>query len=268
MVNEYHNTTCFFSLSKGQLGPWAYKTLTERWSRPTQHLKLRQSAKMSKNIFSFLRLLVLLLGFAFICLGAYCFSTSASACKCNSLPIAYFLLPLGFFFLISGIFWSTYHEASKHKGLFHSLMHGSPRLQETQISTIDRYVPCIAFQRLAFDSFPLLMKYFTALPSVCFVKLIWSLTFLFPCYVQLYHWVVHCFLLCSPSYMIVSSSFALVLVPTHQYFFFGFPFYLTHLTHAFPMSHFKCFQNSFHSSIFHMSYICFICFYIKIVFER
>uniref|UniRef100_A0A670JLS7 Transmembrane protein 252 n=1 Tax=Podarcis muralis TaxID=64176 RepID=A0A670JLS7_PODMU len=74
---------------------------------------------MSKNIFSFLRLLVLLLGFAFICLGAYCFSTSASACKCNSLPIAYFLLPLGFFFLISGIFWSTYHEASKHKGLFH-----------------------------------------------------------------------------------------------------------------------------------------------------
>ncbi|XP_034956190.1 transmembrane protein 252 [Zootoca vivipara] len=93
---------------------------------------------MSNNIFSFLRLLVLLLGFAFICLGAYCFSTSASACKCNSLPIAYLLLPLGFFFLISGIFWSTYHEASKHKGLFHSLLHGSPRLQESHISTIDR----------------------------------------------------------------------------------------------------------------------------------
>uniref|UniRef100_A0A8C5RG11 Transmembrane protein 252 n=1 Tax=Laticauda laticaudata TaxID=8630 RepID=A0A8C5RG11_LATLA len=73
---------------------------------------------MFKNFFSFVRLLVLLLGFVTICLGAFCISTSASACKCNSLPLAYFLLPLGFFFLIAGIFWSTYHEASKHNSLF------------------------------------------------------------------------------------------------------------------------------------------------------
>ncbi|XP_061465385.1 transmembrane protein 252 [Rhineura floridana] len=93
---------------------------------------------MSKNLFSFLRLFVLLLGFAIICLGAFCFSTGVPACKCNSLPIAYFLLPLGFFLLISGIFWSTYHEASKHKGLFYSIFHGNPRHQESHINTVDR----------------------------------------------------------------------------------------------------------------------------------
>ncbi|XP_034267123.1 transmembrane protein 252, partial [Pantherophis guttatus] len=44
----------------------------------------------------------------------------------------------GFFFLIAGIFWSTYHEASKHNSLFHSIIHGNPRLQESHITTIDR----------------------------------------------------------------------------------------------------------------------------------
>ncbi|KAK9408186.1 putative transmembrane protein [Crotalus adamanteus] len=93
---------------------------------------------MSKKLFSFVRFLVLLLGFVTICLGAFCISTSVSACKCKSLPLAYFLLPFGFFLLIAGIFWSTYHEASKHNGLFRSIIHGSSRLHESHITTIDR----------------------------------------------------------------------------------------------------------------------------------
>ncbi|KAF7250674.1 hypothetical protein EYD10_04131 [Varanus komodoensis] len=100
-------------------------------------LRLGLTGKMSRNLFSFLRLFVLMIGFAVICLGAFCISTNASACKCNSLPIAYFLLPLGFLLLISGIFWSIYHEASRYKGLFFSIIHGNPRLQQN-ICTIDR----------------------------------------------------------------------------------------------------------------------------------
>ncbi|XP_078241189.1 transmembrane protein 252 [Pogona vitticeps] len=93
---------------------------------------------MLKNLFSVLRILVLLFGFAIICLGAFCISTDASVCKCNSFPIAYLLLPFGFFSLLSGIFWSTYHEASKHKSLFHSIIQGSFRDRATHISTVDR----------------------------------------------------------------------------------------------------------------------------------
>ncbi|XP_053148956.1 transmembrane protein 252 [Hemicordylus capensis] len=93
---------------------------------------------MPKKLFSFLRFLVLLLGFAIICLGAFCISTDASACKCNSLPVAYFLLPLGFFLLLVGIFWSTYHEASKHKSLFRSILQENPRSRNSDIYTIDR----------------------------------------------------------------------------------------------------------------------------------
>nr|XP_056704955.1 transmembrane protein 252 [Euleptes europaea] len=96
------------------------------------------TAKMPKKFLSFLRLCVLLLGFAIICLGAFCISTSSSACKCNNVPIAYFLLPLGFFLLISGIFWSTYHEASKHKSLFHRIIQQNPRFRDSHINTIDR----------------------------------------------------------------------------------------------------------------------------------
>ncbi|XP_060092389.1 transmembrane protein 252 [Heteronotia binoei] len=96
------------------------------------------TAEMPKNLLSFLRLCVLLLGFAVICSGAFCISTGSSACKCNNVPIAYFLLPLGFFLLISGIFWSTYHEASKHKSLFHRIIQQNPRFRDSHINTIDR----------------------------------------------------------------------------------------------------------------------------------
>lgn len=99
---------------------------------------------MPKNLISLLRLLVLLLGFATICLGAFCISTGASACKCNNFPVAYLLLPTGFILLISGIFWCTCHEASKHKGLFHSFLQESARLRNSHINTIDRYVSCVS----------------------------------------------------------------------------------------------------------------------------
>ncbi|KAJ7335519.1 hypothetical protein JRQ81_013460 [Phrynocephalus forsythii] len=93
---------------------------------------------MPNHLFAFLRILVLVLGFVIICLGAFCISTNATVCKCNNLPIAYLLLPFGFFLLLLGIFWSTYHEASKHKNLFHSIMRGSSRYQDTHINTVDR----------------------------------------------------------------------------------------------------------------------------------
>ncbi|XP_048360338.1 transmembrane protein 252 [Sphaerodactylus townsendi] len=96
------------------------------------------TAKMPKNLLSFIRLCVLLLGFAVICSGAFCISTGSSTCKCNNVPIEYFLLPLGFLLLISGIFWSTYHEASKHKSLFHRIIQRNPRFQDSHITTIDR----------------------------------------------------------------------------------------------------------------------------------
>ncbi|XP_066472605.1 transmembrane protein 252 [Tiliqua scincoides] len=93
---------------------------------------------MPKKLLSLLRLLVLLLGFAIICLGAFCISTGISACKCNNFPVAYFLLPTGFIFLLSGIFWCTCHEASKHKSLFQGFIQETPRLQHNHISTVDR----------------------------------------------------------------------------------------------------------------------------------
>ncbi|KAJ6669585.1 hypothetical protein lerEdw1_000134 [Lerista edwardsae] len=106
--------------------------------RPRGSLRLQLATMMPKSLFSLLRLLVLLLGFATVCLGAFCISTGASACKCNNFPVAYLLLPTGFIFLLSGIFWCTCHEASKHKSLFHSFLQESPRLRNSHINTIDR----------------------------------------------------------------------------------------------------------------------------------
>lgn len=129
---------------------------------------------MSNNLLSFLRILVLLLGFAIICLGAFCISTDASVCKCNSLPIAYLLLPFGFFLLLLGIFWSTYHEASKHKSLFHSIMRGSSRCQDTHVNTIDRYVSvhlvslwlCVSFFPFCFIYAVLLLFHSSCCPVI------------------------------------------------------------------------------------------------------
>ncbi|XP_006022692.1 transmembrane protein 252 [Alligator sinensis] len=95
--------------------------------------------KIPKSIFSIFRILVLLIGFSIICLGAICISTTSSLCKCgNNMLVAYTLLPLGFFLLVTGIFWSTYHETSKHKNFFYNIIQRTPSHREIHIHTIDR----------------------------------------------------------------------------------------------------------------------------------
>ncbi|NWS68615.1 TM252 protein, partial [Crotophaga sulcirostris] len=94
--------------------------------------------KMSKIVFTIIRLFVLLLGFSIICLGVLCISTRFSTCRCgNKELVVYCLLALGFFFLVTGIFWSTFHEVLKYRGL-RSLFIPNPSHRELRISTIDR----------------------------------------------------------------------------------------------------------------------------------
>ncbi|XP_005155171.3 transmembrane protein 252 [Melopsittacus undulatus] len=93
---------------------------------------------MPKGAFTFIRLLVLLLGFSTMCLGVLCISTSSSTCRCgNNELVFYCLLALGFFLLVAGIFWSTFHEVLKYRGLS-SIFIVNPSLRELRVSTIDR----------------------------------------------------------------------------------------------------------------------------------
>ncbi|XP_030325629.1 transmembrane protein 252 isoform X1 [Strigops habroptila] len=93
---------------------------------------------MPKGVFTFIRLLVLLLSFSTMCLGVLCISTSSSACRCgNNELVFYCLLALGFFLLVAGIFWSTFHEVLKYRGLS-SIFILNPSLRELRVSTIDR----------------------------------------------------------------------------------------------------------------------------------
>nr|XP_013801049.1 PREDICTED: transmembrane protein 252 [Apteryx mantelli mantelli] len=93
---------------------------------------------MPKGIFSFIRFFVLLLSFSAICLGSFCISTDTLLCKCGNEQLAiYCLLPLGFLFLMTGIFWNAFHEAIKYKGLS-NLFSRNPSLRELHVSTIDR----------------------------------------------------------------------------------------------------------------------------------
>ncbi|KFW09830.1 Transmembrane protein 252, partial [Fulmarus glacialis] len=81
---------------------------------------------------------VLLLGFSIICLGVLCVSTSSSTCRCgNNELVVYFLVALGFFLFVTGIFWSTFHEVLKCRGLS-SIFIRNPSCRELRISTIDR----------------------------------------------------------------------------------------------------------------------------------
>ncbi|KFV58633.1 Transmembrane protein 252, partial [Gavia stellata] len=81
---------------------------------------------------------VLLLGFSVICLGILCISPSSSTCKCeNNELVVYCMLALGFFLLVTGIFWSTFHEVLKYRGL-NSIFIRNPSCRELRISTIDR----------------------------------------------------------------------------------------------------------------------------------
>ncbi|XP_005244446.4 transmembrane protein 252 [Falco peregrinus] len=94
--------------------------------------------KMPKIGFTFIRLFMLLLGFSTICLGVLCISTSSYTCRCgNSELVFYCLLTLGFFLILTGIFWSTFHEALKFRCLS-SIFIRNPSHGELHVSTIDR----------------------------------------------------------------------------------------------------------------------------------
>ncbi|NXF53927.1 TM252 protein, partial [Oceanites oceanicus] len=94
--------------------------------------------KMPKDAFTFIRFFVLLLGFSITCLGVLCISTSFSTCRCgNNELVFYCLLALGFFLFVTGIFWSTFHEVLKYRGLS-SIFIRNPSHRELRISTIDR----------------------------------------------------------------------------------------------------------------------------------
>ncbi|NXK53571.1 TM252 protein, partial [Chauna torquata] len=94
--------------------------------------------KMRKGVFSFIRLSVLLLSFSIICLGVLCIYTGSSACRCRNSKLAvYCLLAVGLLLLVTGIFWSTVHEAMKYRGLT-SILTRNPSFRELRVSTIDR----------------------------------------------------------------------------------------------------------------------------------
>ena len=83
---------------------------------------------------------VLLTGFLMICLGAF-FISSASLFNCQgNLTLAYLLLPLGFVILLSGIFWSTYYQASESKGVFKRVLRQCRAQGALSLATVDRYV--------------------------------------------------------------------------------------------------------------------------------
>nr|XP_009482149.1 PREDICTED: transmembrane protein 252 [Pelecanus crispus] len=93
---------------------------------------------MPKALFTFFRLFVLLLSFSIICLGVLCVSTSFSTCRCGNNELAFYcLLALGFIVLVTGLFWSTFHEVRKYRGLS-SIFIQNPSRRELCISTIDR----------------------------------------------------------------------------------------------------------------------------------
>ncbi|NWR61168.1 TM252 protein, partial [Bucorvus abyssinicus] len=94
--------------------------------------------KMPKGVFTFIRLFMLLIGFSTICLGALCISTTTSTCRCgNNKLVFYCLLALGFFLLVTGIFWSTFHEVLKYRGCSSIFMQNLSH-RELRVSTIDR----------------------------------------------------------------------------------------------------------------------------------
>ncbi|XP_020857463.1 transmembrane protein 252 [Phascolarctos cinereus] len=79
-----------------------------------------------------------LTGFLIICLGAFFFSMgSGSNCR-GKLILAYCFLPLGFLILLSGIFWSTYQQASQSKHIFNRVLRQHLGHEDLQIPAVDR----------------------------------------------------------------------------------------------------------------------------------
>ncbi|XP_053824679.1 transmembrane protein 252 [Vidua chalybeata] len=95
---------------------------------------------MPKGLFTFIRLLMLLLSFSTVCLGVLCMSSNSSMCRCgNNKLVFYCLLALGLCLLVTGIFWSTFHEVLKYRAL--GIFIRNPSHREPHVCTIDRYVP-------------------------------------------------------------------------------------------------------------------------------
>ncbi|NWV31425.1 TM252 protein, partial [Grantiella picta] len=93
--------------------------------------------KMPKGVFTFIRLFMLLLSFSTMCLGVLCMSTNSSMCRCgNNKLVFYCLLALGLFLLVTGIFWSTFHEVLKYRAL--GIFIRNPSHRELHVCTIDR----------------------------------------------------------------------------------------------------------------------------------
>ncbi|NWW56703.1 TM252 protein, partial [Ifrita kowaldi] len=80
---------------------------------------------------------MLLLSFSTVCLGALCMSRDSSMCRCgNNKIVFYCLLALGLFLLVTGIFWSTFHEALKYRAL--GIFIRNPSHRDLDVCTIDR----------------------------------------------------------------------------------------------------------------------------------
>lgn len=82
--------------------------------------------------------LTLLIGFLTICLGAFFISSDAIFHCQKNVVLAYLLLPLGFVILLSGIFWSTYRQASKSKGVFSHVLRQHLAHRDLPLATVDR----------------------------------------------------------------------------------------------------------------------------------
>lgn len=80
------------------------------------------------------------MGFLMICLGAYFISTGSMFSCQGNLILAYVLLPLGFVILLSGIFWSTYRQASESKGVFGRVLRQHRAQGAVPLATVDRLV--------------------------------------------------------------------------------------------------------------------------------
>ncbi|NXC35296.1 TM252 protein, partial [Campylorhamphus procurvoides] len=80
---------------------------------------------------------VLSLSFSTICLGVLCISTNSSMCRYgNNELVFYCLLAFGLFLLVTGIFWTTFHEVLKYRALGILIRNSSHR--ELHVYTIDR----------------------------------------------------------------------------------------------------------------------------------
>ncbi|NXG14066.1 TM252 protein, partial [Grallaria varia] len=76
---------------------------------------------------------VLLLSFSTICLGVLCISTNFFMRRCGNNVLAFYcLLAFGLFLLVTGIFWTTFHEVLQY------ILIQNPSHRELHVCTTDR----------------------------------------------------------------------------------------------------------------------------------